>query len=198
MSEVARHSPRRPTQAAEGLPRWRWTLDEFERFVELGVLSEDDRVELIGGELVPMAAKGIRHENVKSMQMDWLYRRLPESAQLSAELGWRPDGETYCEPDIVVFRRGTPSVSKVPSSDVLLLIEVADTTMKYDSETKARLYAGLGVAEYWIVDAQKLTTRVHLEPSSSGYAVRRDEWPETRLVPSLVPELAVRLADLRL
>jgi hypothetical protein len=65
----------------------------------------------------------------------------------SVGLGWRADGETYCEPAIVVFRRGTPSVSKVPPADVLLLIEIADTTMKYDSETKARLYAGLGVCE---------------------------------------------------
>ena len=53
-------SPRRePTQAAEGMPRWRWTLAEFERFIELGILTEDDRVELIGGEIVPMASKGI-------------------------------------------------------------------------------------------------------------------------------------------
>ena len=57
--------PRRePTQVADGLPRWRWTLAEFDRFVELGILSDDDRVELIGGEIVPMAAKGIAHESV--------------------------------------------------------------------------------------------------------------------------------------
>src|SRR5262245_61664453 len=98
--------PRRdPTQAAEGLPRWRWTLAEFDRFVELGSLTEDDRVELIGGELVPMAAKGIRHESARGELQDWIARTLPPTVRVMVELGWRPDEETYCEPDLIVFPR---------------------------------------------------------------------------------------------
>jgi hypothetical protein len=64
MNEITRPPRRMPTQAAEGPPGWRWTVAEFDRFIELGILTEDDRVELIGGELVPMAARGNRHENV--------------------------------------------------------------------------------------------------------------------------------------
>ena len=58
--------PRPTTQAAEGLPRWRWTLAEFDRFIDLGILDADDKVELIGGELVQMSAKGIAHENTRT------------------------------------------------------------------------------------------------------------------------------------
>ena len=87
MNEHVTRPRRTPTQAAEGLPRWRWTLEEFERFIELGILTEDDRVELIGGELIPMAAKGARHENLKAELENWIYRRLPLELRLVVELG---------------------------------------------------------------------------------------------------------------
>jgi Uma2 family endonuclease len=72
------------------MPRLRWTLAEFERLTELGVFTEDDRIELIGGELVPMSPKGNRHENLKALLSDWVYRRLPESLLLTGEFGWCP------------------------------------------------------------------------------------------------------------
>ena len=78
------------TQAAEGLPRLRWTLADLERLTGLGVFTEDDRIELIGGELVPMSPKGNRHENVKALLSDWMYRRLPEGLLLTGEFGSVP------------------------------------------------------------------------------------------------------------
>jgi hypothetical protein len=79
MNELARQPKMRPTtQAAEGVPRLRWTLSEFERLTELGVFAEDDRIELIGGELVPLSPKGNRHENVRAAIHNWLRRNLPD------------------------------------------------------------------------------------------------------------------------
>jgi len=196
MNELLPRPRREPTQAAEGLPRWRWTVDDLDRLIEAGVLTEEDRVELIGGELVPMAAKGIRHENLRAQLENWVHRTLPSDLWLVVELGWRPDGETYCEPDLLVIPAGFMPVSKVPAAEVRLLIEVADTTLKYDMRTKASLYARLGVRDYWVVNADTLETRVHREPTAHGYRQTAEMPPQELLAPLLVPAIALRLQDL--
>ena len=196
MSELP-HAPgmRATTRAAEGLPRWRWTLAEFDRLIELRVLGEDDRVELIGGELVPMQSKGGRHELVKTKLLNWMMRRLPEGLEIAVELGWRPDEATYLEPDILVYEAG-PSPSYLSPWQVLLAIEVADSSLDYDTGRKAQIYAALGIREYWVVNAATLATLVCRDPSAAGFA-RTDEVPGgATLIPSLVAPVAVRLADL--
>jgi Uma2 family endonuclease len=203
MNEIARQfrsgpKTRPTTQVADGVPRMRWTLAEFERLIEVGILTEDDRVELIQGELVPMAPKGNRHELVRDEIMNWMIRRLPEDLRLSSEIGWRPpDADTYVEPDILVCPRRLKGVT-VPPGEVLLAIEVAHSSLKFDTTTKARLYAALGVREYWVVDAESLTTRVHREPAASGYTSVERVPPSDTLVPRLAAPLAIRLADLDL
>jgi Uma2 family endonuclease len=174
----------------------RWTLADFERLIEVGILTEDDRVELIQGELVPMAGKGNRHEIVRDEIMDWMIRRLPETFRLSSETGWRPPGaDTYVEPDLLICPRPLKGVT-VPPAEVLLAIEVAHSSLKFDTTTKATLYAILGVRDYWVVDAQTLHTRLHREPSADGYASVAEVTPGETLVPLLAAPLAVRLADL--
>lgn len=190
--------PRLPTQAAEGLPRWRWTLAEFDRFVELGILTEEDRVELIGGEIVSMAAKGAAHEDVRDDLEDWFHANRPKGTRIVMKLGWRPDDQTYCEPDLVVFPRRFRSLTNVPASEVLLLIEVADSTLKKDTTTKAMLYAGMGVREYWAIDAFTRATYVHREPSAQGYRFKRRIVCGRMLRPALLPQLALRLDRLQI
>lgn len=198
MNELAHPPVQRPTtQAAEGLPRLRWTLAEFDRLSELGVFRDDDRIELIGGELVPMQSKGGRHELVKTKILNWMMRRLPHDLELSVELGWRPGEDMYLEPDIVVYRAG-PSPSHVPAGDALLVIEVADSSLLFDTGRKAGIYAALGVRDYWVVNTTTLVTRVYREPSSSGYGKSEDVSAADTVVPLLLPSLAVKLADLGL
>ncbi|HEY7549709.1 MAG TPA: Uma2 family endonuclease [Hyphomicrobiaceae bacterium] len=186
------------TQVADGVPRMRWTLAEFERLIEVGILTEEDRVELIQGELVPMAPKANRHELVRDEIMNWMIRRLPDTLRLSSEIGWRPpDADTYVEPDLLICPRSFKGVTVRPT-EVLLAIEVAHSSLKFDSTTKATLYAALGVRDYWVVDAQTLLTRVHRRPSAGGYASVVDVPPSERLVPLLVPPLNITLGDLDL
>jgi Uma2 family endonuclease len=186
---------RATTQAAEGLPRWRWTVAEFDRLIELGVLGEDDRVELVGGELVPMQSKGGRHELVKTKVLNWMMRRLPEGLEISVELGWRPDEVTYLEPDILIYEAG-PSPSYLAPSQVLLAIEVADSSLDYDTGRKAQIYAALGVKEYWVINVQTLVALVHRHASANGYTLVAEVPRSESLVPILVAPVAVKLADL--
>jgi Uma2 family endonuclease len=195
MNELSRQPRMRPTtQAAEGVPRLRWTLAEFERLAELGIFTEDDRIELIGGELVPMSPKGNRHEVVRGALLNWLRRNLPDELDLHVEPGWRAVGN-YCEPDFLVGRAGCSPTSIRPE-EVVLLIEVAHWSLKFDSTVKARLYASAGVRDYWMVNARTLATTVYRAPSANGYGTAVEVSPGETLVPLFVPSLALKLADL--
>lgn len=194
------HAPGLPrtlptTQAAEGLPRLRWSVADFDRLIEIGVLAEDDRVELIGGELVPMAAKGNRHEVVRGAFNNWLRRRLPQEFDYHTEPGWRAGGTHYLEPDFLIGRAGCHPTSATPD-EVLLLVEVAQSSLRFDMTTKANVYASLGVREYWVINADTLETRVHREPAAEGYKDVRGVPPGEALTPLLIAPLSVKLGDL--
>lgn len=189
------------TQAAEGLPRLKWTLEEFERLSDLGFFGgidrERERLELIDGELVPMHAKGSRHEWVRAVIMNHFAKRLPDDLHIFSEPGWRPGGDLYLEPEMIICPVGFQP-STVPPGDVLLLIEVADTSLKYDEGLKAKIYAMLGVREYWVVDAKGLNTLVHREPVSESYKKNFKVSASETLTPLFVPGLSVSLGSLGL
>jgi Uma2 family endonuclease len=193
MNDLAPHI-RETTQTAEGLPRWRWTVADLDRFVQFGVIGEDDRVELLGGELVPMASKGPLHEDLRMALNDWFRRYLPESVKCAPELGWRPDAYNYCEPDFVLHEP-VKSPSRMPAAKVILLIEVSDSSEKKDLETKAALYASLGVREYWTIRANTLLTRVHRQPGPDGYAEVTEVAGTDFLQPEMLPSVNIVLAN---
>ena len=172
----------RVTRAAEGLPRRRFTVAEVEAMVEAGVMGEDERVELIGGELVPMSPKGNRHEVVKVALLRHWYRAAPEDCDLAPETTLRLSDDTYLEPDVVIYRRAE-GLKGLSGPSVLLVVEIADSSLRYDIGRKAALYARFGVRELWVIDAVKLTTRVFRAPSEQGYEDSRDLGAAERLVP---------------
>ena len=188
----------RVTRAAEGLPRRRFTVAEVEAMVEAGILDEDERVELIGGELVPMSPKGSRHEVVKSALLDRWIRARPSDARLTPETTFRLSEDTYLEPDIVIYPRESGLLA-LSASNVLLVVEIADSSRRYDTGRKATLYAGFGIRELWVIDAVKMTTRVFWEPSEDGFVEKRDFRASNRLVPLFAPtEFALALEELEL
>ena len=188
----------RVTTAAEGLPRRRFTVAEVEAMVAAGVMGEDERLELIGGELVPMSPKGIRHEMVKAALLRRWYRAAPSECGLVPETTFRLSEDTYLEPDVVIY----PKASGIPgltAANVLLVVEIADTSLRYDIGRKAALYAGFGVRELWVVDAVRTTTRVFRDPGPNGYAHARDASSSERLAPLFAPQaFALKLDELEL
>jgi len=188
----------RVTTAAEGLPRRRFTVAEVEAMVAAGVIGEDERVELIGGELVPMSPKGLRHEVVKTALLDRWIRIRPDECRLTPETTFRLSADTYLEPDVVIYSRST-GLKCLTGPSALLVVEIADFSLRYDMGRKAALYASFGVRELWVIDAVKLTTRLFRAPAESGYGETRDFGASDRDVPLFAPEaFALRLDELDL
>jgi Uma2 family endonuclease len=188
----------RVTQSAEGLERRRFTVAEVEAMVAAGVMEEDERVELIGGQLVPMSPKGIQHEVVKAALLDCWNRCRPDDCRLAPETTFRLSVDTYLEPDVVVYPRAT-GLKGLAAANVLLVVEIADSSLSFDTGRKAALCASFGIRELWVIDAVRLTTRVFLEPSREGYGEARDFNIAERIVPRFAPEaFALRLDQLEL
>jgi Uma2 family endonuclease len=188
----------RVTSAAEGLPRRRFTVAEVEAMVAAGVMEEDERVELIGGELVPMSPKGNQHEVVKSALIDLWIRSRPDDCRVTQETTFRLSEDTYLEPDVVIYLR-TTGLRALTGTNVLLVVEIADSSLRYDTGRKAALYASFGIRELWVIDAVRLTARVFREPAADGYRNASDFGPADRITPLIAPEaFALRLDELEL
>ena len=114
------------------------------------------------------------------------------------ETTFRLSEDTYLEPDVVIYPR-TTGIRGLAADNVLLVVEIADSSLRYDIGRKAALYAGFGIRELWVIDAVRLTTRVFREPAADGYREARDFGPADRLMPLIAPEpFALMLDELKL
>lgn len=148
----------------------RFTVEEYHKMGEVGIFGEDDRVELLEGEVIEMSPIGKRHF--------WTVNRLGEALTDRRDLGPYVVSvrnpvivDEYGEPrpDLALLRRDA-SVDRLPRpEDVLLVIEVADTTLRYDREEKLPRYARAGVPEAWIVNLQDDVVELYAGPGPSGY-----------------------------
>jgi hypothetical protein len=179
------------------LSRHRFDVDEYHAMVRAGILMEGDRIELIDGEIVEMHTIGSRHLACVIRLNHLLVPPLAGRARVSIQGSMRLDRYSEPEPDVLVLRpRADDYASAHPGpADVLLAIEVADTSLAYDRTVKLPLYARAGIAEVWIVDLEARAVEVHREPSADGY--RRFELVrERRIVPAAFPDLELELADI--
>jgi Uma2 family endonuclease len=183
-----------PDRPAEGSPRL-WTADELEHMVREGIVNEIERVELIGGEIVHMSAKGNRHELVRSeLTLFWADRR-GKRYKFCDDTPLRLDKHNQPEPDILLFP-ASQNITQVTADSVLLVVEVSDGSLSYDLKIKAPPFAAYGVRDYWVIDPKTMTTYVHRKPGQTEYAEVSQVAAGDLLTPHLAPELAVRLADL--
>ncbi len=177
--------------------RRRWSVAEIEAMVQAGVIEEDERLELIGGEVVPMSPKGNRHELLKTSLTRLWSKQAPDDIFLAQETTFRLDEDTFLEPDFVFYRKAIGLVNLKPET-ALLAAEIADSSLGYDLGHKARLYATFGVRELWVIDAVKLETHIHRRPGIEGYQEKLLVPPNAVLAPDFAPQLAVRLGALEL
>lgn len=151
--------------------RRRFTRAEYYRMAEVGILRKHDRVELIRGEIVELSPIGRRHKAFVINLAQLLIVRLTGRALVSVHSGLVLADDTEPEPDVTVLRRREVSYKdrEAHTEDVLLVIEVADTSLAYDRSTKLRLYAEAGIPEYWVVDCNAEAVEVHRGPGPDGY-----------------------------
>jgi Uma2 family endonuclease len=185
------------TTAAEGLPRRRFTVAELEQMTAAGILDEDERIELIGGEIVPMSPRGNQHEIVKTALTHYWSRSLPGDLLFTTETTFRLTPDTYLEPDFVFYPKAA-GIRGLTAETARLVVEIADSSLGYDLGIKAALYARFGICELWVIDAVKPQTRIHHDPTSNGYRLIVDRPSSEQLVPQQIPGLAVTLAALEL
>jgi Uma2 family endonuclease len=178
----------------DGFAHRLFRVSDLNRMVEAGVIRPDERLELIGGEIREMSAKGARHEWLKIGLNRHFGKDCPEHVNYAQEVGWHIDEFTYLEPDFLFFPASL-RIENVKPSDALLVIEVADSSYNFDLGGKALLYAGLGVREYWVIDVVKRETHVHQMPKPDGYGAVRAYGEDIRLDPWLIRDLPVLLAD---
>ena len=199
MNELLRHPfpasrQSATTRVADGLPRRAWTADEVRRMVEAGIVDGDEPFELIGGELVAKMQKGIAHENLKRMLNKRWGKIRPDHIEFVPESPLRLGPHDEPEPEFVVYPASIP-LAEVRGDTVLLVVEIADSSLAHDRSVKMERYVSHGVREYWVVNANTRVTTVFQDPQPTGYA-RRFDVGSALLTPLLVPELALRMDDL--
>jgi Uma2 family endonuclease len=150
----------------------RLTVTDYYRMAEVGILRPDARVELIEGEIIDMAPIGSRHAGTVEQMAQVLRRAVKNEAMVRTQQPVALDVHSEPEPDItlVVSRDDHYKAAHPNPSDVLLIIEVADTTLRYDRDVKTRLYARHGIPEVWIVDLEGRRLLRYRSPSEMGYA----------------------------
>jgi len=173
-----------------------WDRADYERLVSAGILGPGDRVELLEGEIIEMSPEKSRHAAAVDLAVDALRRRLGASHTIRVQHPLAVSDTSEPEPDLAVVS-GSPRdyVDRHPSS-ADLLVEVSDTSLEYDRTKKARVYAGAGIPEYWIVNLVESVLEVHRDPGRSGYRSVTTRRPGETVSPLAVPGAEIAVTEL--
>jgi Uma2 family endonuclease len=163
--------------------RHRLTVADFRRMGEVGILGPEDRVELIAGEIIDMSPIGSLHAALVRAIATALTRHVREGALLAIQDPLSLDDTSQPQPDVAVLRpRADFYAAAHPGpADVLLVIEVADTTLSFDLDVKVPLYAAAGVPEVWVIEAASRRTHVFRRPERGHYAERHVIEPDNEV-----------------
>lgn len=178
--------------------RHRFTIDEYHRMGEAGIFHEDDRVELLEGDVVVMSPIGMRHIGGVNRLTALFTRRLGARVVVSVQNPVVLDDYSEPQPDLTILTARSDFYSTVYArpSDVLLAIEVSDSRVSYDRRIKVGLYARKQVRELWLVDIPGGALEVYRRPTSSGYRDHQRLERGRRIAPLAFPRMFFRVADI--
>jgi Uma2 family endonuclease len=175
-----------------------FTVDDYHQLIIAGNLTREDRIELIHGELTLTPAATSSHSSHTSLIIDTLSHRVPCSCLLQIHEPITIPNHSEPQPDAAVvkarpdhYRHAHPQ-----PKDVLLVIEVADTSVSFDANVKSRLYGKAGIPEFWLVDVKERCIRVFTDPSPRGYRTVREFSGKDRVKCGTVHGLTVRVSEL--
>jgi Uma2 family endonuclease len=152
-------------------PHRPFTVAEFNKMVKFGILAPDERIELVDGEVIAMPPMEPPHASIVARLTRILLLRLGGNVQLRPQLPIVVSNWSQPQPDIaLVESRDDFYGSKHPSSaDTFAIVEVSDATLAFDRGQKLRMYAKVGIAEYWIIDVKAMRIEAYREPHDIGY-----------------------------
>src|SRR4028118_688083 len=174
------------------------TVQEYHRMAEIGILDEDELVELLAGQIVKMAAKGTSHSAAVTRTDKLLNNRLGQRILVRLQDPVRLNDYSEPEPDIAVVVPDPlyyEDHHPIPS-EVYLIIEVADTTLRTDLGIKATLYAQSGIADYWVLDVNNRQLHVFRDPSQDGYQSRVILGDDGSISPLQFPDFSFMVRDM--
>ena len=175
------------------------TLAEYDSMVLVGAFDRLNRkIELIRGELIEMNPAGPLHDDLITYLTNWSARNAdPNQTLVTSQTGLNlPELQSRPEPDLMWIRAARYRESHPNATDVQLAIEVSNSSLVYDLETKRRLYAEANIQEYWIVDSQAQCIHVHRKPSQGDYAERFVRTIDDNLSPIFRPDVKLNLHEL--
>jgi len=178
--------------------RTKISTDRYQMMVATGVLTKYDRVELIEGDMLGMAPMGTRHSAITSKLHETFVLAISRSATI---VGGGPVnlGEfSEPQPDLMLLKRRADFYGgKIPeAADVLLLIEVSDSSLRFDQSVKLNLYARYGIAEYWVVDVEGRRVVTYREPGSAGYVHNLEFDAAGTVRPQAFPDLKIAVGEI--
>ncbi len=178
--------------------RHRITVDDYHRMAEVGLLAPDARIELIDGEIIEMAPVGREHSSVVDQLNRLFVRAVGDDAIVRVQGSIRLGTLSEPEPDLVLLRPSPDFYRSrfATAADALLVIEVSDTTLRYDRDVKVPLYARHGVPEVWIVDLANERLLVLGEPADGEYRRREVVERPERMSVAAMPNVGVELSAL--
>ena len=178
--------------------RHRITVEEYERMIAANVWPEDERLELIEGELVRMSPINAPHAAAVKRLTELLRDRLGKRALVGVQDPIVLDDQSEPEPDISVLRRRADYYANAhpAPADVLLVVEVSDTTLEYDRDVKARLYARAGIPETWVVDLNGDRVIVFREVDNGEYTRMESVRRGAEIAPTAFPDVTLHVDDI--
>jgi len=174
------------------LKQHRFSLERYEAMIERGILTEDDRVELIHGAIVDVSPIGDRHTACVK-RLNRLFMQIPSpqvTVSIQDPVAIPPDSEP--EPDAALLkpREDFYEHAKPRPQDVLLIVEVADSSLQFDRDVKMPLYAHAGIAEAWLIDVDARVVEVYTEPRDGRYSQLRTYRAGATVTPGAFPDYA--------
>jgi Uma2 family endonuclease len=176
----------------------RFTVREYHRMGEVGILHEDERVELIDGEIVEMTPIGSPHAACVDRLNRLFSSALADRAQVRVQSPVRLDDANEVQPDISLLRMKATSYADAHPGpdDVLLVVEVADTSLEFDRTTKLSLYARFGIQEVWLVNLPDSCVEVHRRPTGKTYRTRALHSEGESCQPEAFTDVSLRVDDI--
>ncbi len=176
----------------------RFTVEDYQRMGDVGILGQGERVELIDGQIVRMTPIGVPHAGTVKALLGMFASVVGDRAVLSIQDPVILDDFSEPQPDVVLLKppRETYRGRHPRPTDVLLLVEVADTSGPYDRGVKLSLYAQAGVHEYWIVDLERQRIEVYRSPEGDAYASVQELRPGSRVSPTAFADVDLSVSEI--